>query len=68
MSGWSTKKGIVAKEDASEYYPERSEGVTNINVRVLLKFDPKDSANQCTFGSHTGFNVSKQHLHIKVDS
>lgn len=58
MKGWSTKKGIFATEDATEYYPYRSESATNSNVKIRLKFDPKDSVNQCLYEAHRGYNVS----------
>lgn len=60
MTGWSTKKGVFAKEGSKNFYPKRSESAMTSKVKLRLKYDPKDSTNQCRYESHEGFNVSEQ--------
>lgn len=60
MRGWTTTRGIFASESTSEFYPYRSESASIANqIKVLLRYDPKDTTNECTFDSHRGFNVRK---------
>lgn len=60
MTGWSTKKGVFATEGSKDFYPKRSESAITSKVKLRLKYDPKDSTNQCKYESYEGFNVSEK--------
>uniref|UniRef100_A0A336KIF1 CSON011900 protein n=1 Tax=Culicoides sonorensis TaxID=179676 RepID=A0A336KIF1_CULSO len=57
------EKGTVNPEIQSNIYPYRSKGAGR-NVKIRLKFDPKDLANVCIYDSHRGFNI---YIHSPFD-